>query len=119
VEYLVYPFQIDHLGRTKVTNLREHIKQLIEQTLFTSPGERVNLPFFGCRINELLFAPNSPELLAEVTNIVYSSLIKYLSDLVTIENVTIENSDATIAVTVAYTIKRNQLKQTVTFRRIM
>ena len=40
----------------------EHVRDLIEQLLFTSPGERVMRPDFGCGLLDLVFAPNSPEL---------------------------------------------------------
>jgi hypothetical protein len=39
----------------------EHIRDLIEQVLFTSPGERVNRPDFGSGLRQLVFAPNSDE----------------------------------------------------------
>ena len=59
-----YPFSFDTRGRTSDTTADDHIRDLIEQILFTSPGERVNRPTFGCGLNQLVFAPNSPELAA-------------------------------------------------------
>src|SRR4030095_7949177 len=59
-----YPFSFDNRGRTSDTTTDEHIRDLIEQVLFTSPGERENRPTFGCGLNQLVFAPNSPELAA-------------------------------------------------------
>ena len=40
----------------------DHIRDLIEQVLFTSPGERVMRPDFGAGLLALVFEPNSVEL---------------------------------------------------------
>ena len=53
-----FPYQFDGRGRTKDA-LAEYVRQLVEQVLFTSPGERVNLPDFGSGLLQLPFAPNS------------------------------------------------------------
>ena len=110
--YPVFPFQIDHLGRTKVTSLRDHIRQLIEQMLFTFPGERVNRPSFGCNLNELIFGLNDPESLTETTNAIRSSLTKHLSDLITIEDVTISSENSALTITVTYIIRKNPVSYT-------
>ena len=57
-----YPFHIDGLGRTATTSDDDHIRDMIEQFLFTSPFERVNRPDFGAGLLRLPFEPNSPEL---------------------------------------------------------
>ena len=57
-----YPFHFDHRGRTALTDDDDHIRDMIEQVLFTTPGERVNRPTFGSGLLQLLFAPNSGEL---------------------------------------------------------
>ena len=62
--YLDFPFRIDKRGRTTVTGENDHIRDMIEQVLFTNPGERVNRPDFGCGLKRLLFMPNSQPLAA-------------------------------------------------------
>ena len=42
----------------------DHVRDLIEQVLFTTPGERVNRPTFGSGLLQLVFAPNSDALAA-------------------------------------------------------
>jgi uncharacterized protein len=59
---LDYSFHFDGRGRTASTDEDEYIRDLIEQVLFTAPGERVNRPDFGSGVLHLLFAPNSYEL---------------------------------------------------------
>ena len=56
---LDYPYHFDHRGRTAATSDADHIRDLIEQVLFTTPGERVNRPGFGSGVMQLVFAPNS------------------------------------------------------------
>ena len=53
-----FPYQLDGRGRTRDAR-GSYVRQLVEQVLFTSPGERVNLPDFGSGLLQLPFAPNS------------------------------------------------------------
>ncbi len=57
-----FPFHFDNRGRTADTDPDGHIRDLIEQVLFTAPGERLNRPTFGSGLKQLLFQPNSEEL---------------------------------------------------------
>jgi len=57
-----YPYHFDSRGRTATADYADHVRDLIEQVLFTSPGERVNRPNFGCGLRQLIFAPASDEL---------------------------------------------------------
>ena len=61
---IAFPFAIDGHGRTARADEAAHVRQTIEQLIFTAPGERVNRPGFGSGIQQLAFAPNSPELAA-------------------------------------------------------
>ena len=69
-----YPYSIDGRGRTAETGEDDHIRDLIEQLLFTMPGERVNRPDFGCGLMQLVFEPNSPELAAALQFTVSAAL---------------------------------------------
>ena len=62
-----FPFHFDSRGRTASTSDEDHIRDMIEQVLFTGPGERVNRPDFGTGLMQLVFAPNSDELAATLT----------------------------------------------------
>ena len=59
-----FPFHFDSRGRTAGTGDDDHIRDMIEQLLFTNPGERVNRPDFGSGLQSLIFGPNSPEVAA-------------------------------------------------------
>ena len=77
---IAYPFHIDGRGRTADADNEEHIRQMIEQLLFTSPGERVNRPDFGTGLMQLIFAPNSPELAAATEFTVQGALRQWLGE---------------------------------------
>jgi len=112
-----YPFRFDSSGRTATTGTDEHIRDLIEQVLFTIPGERVNRPTFGTNLMQLVFAPNSPELAATTQFLVQGALQEWLGELIQVEAVQVTSEDATLAVVVQYRIRRTQQRQTATFTR--
>ena len=112
---LDYPFHFDGRGRTAETNTDEHIRDLIEQVLFTAPGERVNRPDFGSGVMQLVFAPNSDALAAATQQLVEGALQQWLGDLIQVQAVEVQNDDATLRVTVRYLIRRTQTAQVAQF----
>ncbi|MGH2354064.1 MAG: GPW/gp25 family protein [Chloroflexota bacterium] len=114
---LDYPFRIDSSGRTAQTAGDEHLRDLIEQVLFTSPGERVNRPTFGSGLLQLVFAPNSDELATATQFLVQGALQQWLNELIQVEAVGVENEDSTLRVTVQYVVRRNQQRQVAQFAR--
>ena len=112
-----FPYHFDSLGRTAVTGENDHIRDLIEQVLFTSPGERVNRPSFGSGLMQLVFAPNSDELAAATQFIVQGSLQQWLGDLIEVGDVRVESIDARLQVTVVYTVRRTRQQVTAQFSR--
>ncbi len=108
---IYFPFRIDNAGRVDEASLEDHINQLIQQVLFTSTGERVNRPDFGSELMRMVFSANSDVMTAANEFLVQSSLQKWLGDLIQIENVSIENSDTTLNVTVQYLIRQTQSRQ--------
>lgn len=112
-----YPYRIDGRGRIGQTSEENHIRDMIEQVLFTSPGERVNRPTFGSGLMQLVFAPNSDELASAVEFMVQGSLQQWLGDLIMVESVVVENVDAELRVTVQYIIRRSQQRQVGLFQR--
>ncbi len=100
--YLDFAFAIDANGRTATTNDNEHVRDLIYQVLFTSPGERVNRPEFGCGLKQLVFAPASDALAAATQQLVHGALIRWLDPVVSVEKVAVEIREAALEVTVVY-----------------
>lgn len=112
-----YPFQIDGRGRVAEVSYDPHIRDMIEQVLFTEPGERVNRPDFGSGLKQLIFAPNSSELAAAVQLLVQGSIEQWLGDLILLEAVEVENVDSRLEVTVQYIVRQNQQRQIAQFSR--
>jgi phage baseplate assembly protein W len=111
-----FPFRVDGRGRTAQTGGDDHIRDLIEQVLFTSPGERVNRPTFGSGLRQLVFAPNSDELATAVQLMVQGALQQWLRDVVQVEGVAVRGEEGTLEVTVQYIVRRTQERQTATFQ---
>ena len=85
-----YPFRIDPAsGQAAQTNYATHVDQMIRQILLTAPGERADLPQFGCGLRQLIFAPHSDALDATTKILVQQALSEWLSDQVTVQNVTV------------------------------
>ena len=112
-----YPFHFDNRGRTAETADDEHIRDMIEQVLFTTPGERVNRPDFGSGLLQLIFAPNSDALASATQLTVQGSLQQWLGELVSVEAVDVENEESTLRVTVRYVVRRSGQRQTAEFAR--
>jgi uncharacterized protein len=112
---LAYPYNFDSTGHTAQTDLLTHISDMIEQILFTSPGERVNRPTFGSGTAQLVFAPNSDVLAAAQQQAIQAGLQQWLSDLIRVQSVNVTADDATLAVTVVYTVLQSQQQQTQQF----
>ncbi|MFN3331355.1 MAG: GPW/gp25 family protein [Caldilinea sp.] len=110
---IAYPYAIDGSGRTAQPDDDAHIRQMIEQLLFTAPGERVNRPTFGTGLCQLLFAPNSPELATATEFMVQGALQEFLGELIRVEAVDVAAEEATLRVTVQYIVQRTQQRQVV------
>ena len=110
-----FPFHVDTRKRTATTGNDDHLRDLIEQLIFTAPGERVNRPTFGGGLQQLVFAPNSQELAAAVQFLVQGTLQQYLADLIQVGSVQVDAVDSTLRVQVDYVIKRTQQRVTAQF----
>ena len=102
--HLDHPYRIDARGRTAETGDGDHLRDLIEQVLFTAPGERVMRPNFGCGLAQLVFEPNSSTLAATTQMLVQVALHQQLSHLIAVHDVRVEADDATLRVHVSYAV---------------
>jgi len=100
--YLDHPFHFDAKGRTATTEVDDHVRDMIFQVLFTSPGERVNLPDFGCGLLQLVFMPNSDALATATQFMVQGSLQRWLADVIQVERVLVSSEEERLVVDVAY-----------------
>jgi phage baseplate assembly protein W len=102
--YIDFPYHIGANGRTADTTYPDHVRDMIEQLLFTRPGERVNRPDFGCGLLDLVFEPNSPELAAALHVSAEGALNRWLGDLITVDSLTITVEDSTLSINLQYTL---------------
>ena len=88
------PFGIDHMSRqVSGVDYPGHVEQMIWQVLFTVPGERVNLPQFGCGLRQLVFSPLSGALAVNTEINVRQALGQWLGGLIEVTGVTALTSD--------------------------
>jgi len=112
-----FPFHFDSRGRTAATDEADHIRDMIEQLIFTNPGERVNRPDFGSGLLQLVFAPNSPELAATVQFTVQAALQRWLGDVIELREIEARAVDSSLTLDLRYAIRRTNEEQTATFTR--
>jgi phage baseplate assembly protein W len=112
-----YPFHFDSRGRTATTDEDDHICDMIEQFLFTSPGERVNRPDFGSGLLGMVFEPNSPELATALQHSVQAGLQRWLGDLIEVRDLEVTSQEATLRVSIQYVVRRTGQVQTGSFER--
>lgn len=103
-----FPFGFDSRGRTHGSSGDDHVRELVEQVLFTAPGERVNRPDFGSGLLGLVFEPNSDALAAATRARVDSALQLWLADVIAVEGVHVRAHESLLDVTVQYVVRRTQ-----------
>lgn len=114
---LDYPFHFDAAGRTATTSTSDHVRDMLEQLLLTSPGERVNRPDFGSGVLQLLFGPNSPELATALQFSVQAAIETWLGDVVQVQELTVTSNDATLRIYLEYIIRSTGEHRTDVFER--
>ena len=112
-----FPFHFDERGRTAATDDDNHIRDMIEQLIFTSPGERVNRPDFGSGLLQMVFAPNSPEVAATVQFTLQAAIQEWLGDIVEVRDLDVVSYDSSLVVDLKYAIRRTNELQSVTLTR--
>jgi hypothetical protein len=114
---LDYPFHFDGRQRTAEADGPSHVRQLIEQLLFTQPGERVNRPDFGSGAMQMVFAAASPEVAATAEFLIRGGLQQFLSDRVAVSDVSVEAVDSRLIITIDYVILATGESSSATFER--
>ncbi|MDA3643905.1 GPW/gp25 family protein [Saccharopolyspora indica] len=102
---IAFPYRIDQRGRTARSGHDAHVRDLVEQLLFTNPGERVMRPDFGCGLLDVVFAPNSPELTATLELSVHAAVQRWLGELVEVEALDIVADEDTVRVRMQYRVR--------------
>ena len=117
VNAIAYPWRFDALGRTARSGLEAHVREMIEQLLFTDPGERVNRPDVGSGVRRLVFGPASPEVASAVRFVIQAGLERWLGDVLRIEALDVLSEDATLTIDLSYTVLATGETRTERFER--
>lgn len=112
-----FPYHFDSRGRTADPGTDDHVRDMIELLIFTSPGERVNRPDFGSGLLQLVFAPNSPELAATVQFTLQAALQRWLGDVIEVRELEARSEESTVTVQITYLVRATGEEQSATFRR--
>jgi uncharacterized protein len=114
--FLGFPYAVGGGGAPKTTTADDHLRDLILQVLFTSPGERVNLPEFGVGVQRLVFAPNDETLRTSVQFLIATNLQRWLGDRITVGQVSVGSESGfehIVTIEIEYTVKATQQQQSV------
>jgi uncharacterized protein len=74
---LRFPVSVNLNGGVSSSALEENVRQSIFIILGTAPGERVHRADFGCRIHDLMFAPNNDITAARAEVYCEEAIYKY------------------------------------------
>lgn len=113
--FLDYPYGVSGKGTPNTTSPEDHLRDLIMQVLFTSPGERINLPEFGAGVERLVFAPNSDALRTTTQFLISTNLQRWLGDRINVEQVQVTSEpgfESQVNIEIVYTIRQTQQRQT-------
>ncbi len=112
-ETFAFPFAVDNTGRISAQGGDEAIRGKIIQVLFTAPGERVNMPTFGCGLFNLVFEPNNTVLATAMEFTVGQALTRWLADDIILDGLDVSSEEETITIEIAYTKKIDLSKKQV------
>jgi hypothetical protein len=114
---LFVPFQIGELGAPRAAGRVTAVRQMIEQLLFTLPGERVNRQDFGCGVQRLVFTGASEETAVATEYVIRVGLSRFLADVLTVDAVRVTVQDVTLVIDILYTLVETGEELAETFRR--
>ena len=105
-----YPFRIDPVsGQAMQSKYADHVREMVKQVLLTNPGERIDLPEFGCGLRKIVFAPYSDALVATTQILVQTSLTRWLGQHITVNRVLVVPPESaadpgTLVIQIDYTL---------------
>ena len=112
-----FPFRIDPASRqAQRPGYERHVAQMVHQLLLTAPGERADLPEFGCGLRALIFAGNSDSLAAATQMLVQQALARWLSAYLVVRTVGVEAHDSTLLVRIEYVLVYTRASQSLELR---
>ena len=105
MNFLAHPYNVADTNRSLVRDDAGHVRDMLELVLFTTPGERVNRPDFGCGVATLLFAGNSPELAMSAELIIQGAVQRWLGGVLALNSLAVSADDAMLTIDLSYTLR--------------
>ena len=99
-----FPLRLDNRGRLTRCDYEQHVREMLEQLLFTQPGERVNRPEFGTPISASIFDRPTPEVLSYLEFQISTSVQRFMGDVIALENIVVQVEENQLHVTLQYLI---------------
>ena len=112
-----FPLHFDSSGHTATCDDAAHVRDMLEQLLFTNAGERVNRPEFGSGLLQLVFASNSPELAAALQFTTRAAIQQWLGDVLDLQSLEVTSEESTLTIDIRYALRRTGEVHDVTFTR--
>ena len=102
--YTDFPYHFGTDGLTARTIRADYVRDLLEQLLFTRPGERLTRPELGAGIADLLFGPLSDEIAATTQMLVELAIQQHLSREIAEARVRVRIDGSALLIDVTYRI---------------
>lgn len=99
---LSHPLRLDHERGLAVLDVEATVRALLDQILFTEPGERVNRPSFGVGVERALFEPNGPFLASRLRLALEENAYAHLGPDVEVLKLDVRADDETLAIDIVY-----------------
>ena len=99
---MAFPFDLGSDRGLKTLPLAEGLRLLIEQLLFTAPGERVMRPSFGVGVQNAVFEPNAPFLASRIRLALEQNAFEHLGRQVRVHKLEVEPDDVTLHLRFTY-----------------
>lgn len=115
-QFLDYPYSVGNDGIPRTTLPEDHLRDQILQVLFTSPGERVNLPEFGVGVQQLVFAPSNEALRSTAQFLITTGLRRWLGDRIDVEQVSVQSEpggEESVLIEIVYVVRFTNERQNI------
>jgi phage baseplate assembly protein W len=114
---VTFPLQLAPTGTTATVPYLVELEQLIEQLLFTDPGERLNRPTLGAGVTAFVFGAMSEELVSAAEFLVQSNLQQWLGSVIKVQAVSVTAVESSLEIFVTYQPLAGGSLRTAVFRR--
>jgi phage baseplate assembly protein W len=114
--FVAYPLRVVN-GAVVTSPSALHVREMIEQVIFTMPGERVMYPTFGVGLERLLFDSTATDIMAATQALINTALQEWLGDVITVRSVVVTAVDSLVRIAVVYDLHATHEVQRVVFER--